>query len=129
MTDPQAELDAKVAQADQHAPDDDSIKANFARLMASGRELASAELDWAKAKAMIVANALRRGLVLAVLALMLLLFGIAVLTAAAIIALAPLVGWLGATLIVAGLLFVLALILGLAAKRSFAGLSNAGDDL
>lgn len=129
MTDPRAKLEADMAQAEQQAPDDDSIPANFARLIASGRELAAAELDWAKAKAMIVAAVLRRSLVLAVLALVLLLFGIAVLVAAAVIALAPYVGWLGAALIVSGLLFALTIILGLAAKRTLAGLSNSGDDL
>lgn len=129
MNDPQAQLDADMAHADEQPPDDDSIKANFTRLIASGRELASAELDWAKAKAMIVADVLRRGLVLAVLAFVILLFGIAVLVAAAIIALAPHVGWLGAALIVAAVLFVLTVILGLAAKRTFSGLSNPGDGL
>ena len=127
MNDPKAKLEADMARAEEPVPDDDSIKANFTRLINSGRELAFAELDWAKAKAMIVADVLRRGIMLAVLAFVILLFAIGVLIAAAVIALAPHVGWLLATLIVAAVLLVLVAILGLGAKRAFSRLSSLGD--
>ena len=45
--------------------------------------------------------------------------------AAAIIALAPAVGWLGAALIVAGALVLLAVLSGLMAKRAISSLSKA----
>ena len=116
-----------MARAEEPVSDNDTIKANFTRLIASGRELASAELDWAKAKASIVADVLRLGILLAVLAFVILIFAIGVLIAAAIIALAPHVGWLFATLIVAAVLLVLAALLGLGAKRTLSRLSNSGD--
>jgi len=127
MRDPQAELEADMARAEEPVPDDDTIKANFTRLITAGRELAAAEVDWAKAKATIVADILRRGILLGVLAFVILLFAIGVLIAAAIIALAPYVGWLVAALIVAAILLVLVALLGLGAKRAFSRLANPGD--
>ena len=127
MRDPQAELEADMARAEEPVHDDDTIKANFTRLIASGRELAAAEIDWAKARASIVADILRRGILFGVLAFVILLFAIGVLIAAAIIALAPYVGWLYGALIVAAILLVLVALLGLGAKRAFARLANPGD--
>ena len=127
MSDSQAELEADMARTEESVSDNDTIKANFTRLIDSGRELASAELDWAKAKASIIADVLRRGIMLAVLAFVILLFAIGVLIAAAVIALAPHVGWLLAAFIVAGVLLALVALLGLGAKRAFSRLSNPGD--
>ena len=127
MRDPQAELEADMARAAEPVSDDDTIKASFTRLIASGRELAAAEMDWAKAKASIVADILRRGILFGVLAFVILLFAIGVLIAAAIIALAPLVGWLYAALIVAAILLVLVILLGLGAKRAFSRLADPGN--
>ncbi len=127
MRDPQAELEADMARAEKSVPDNDTIKASFTRLIASGRELAAAEMDWAKTKASIVAAILQRGIFFGVLAFVILLFAIGVLIAAAIIALAPYVGWLYAALIVAGVLLVLVALLGLGAKRAFSRLANPGD--
>ena len=64
---------------------------------------------------------------LAVLAFVILLFAIGVLIAAAVIALAPHVGWLFATLIVAAVLLVLVASLGMGAKRTLSRLSSLGD--
>ena len=127
MRDPQAELEADMARAQKSVHDDDTIKANFTRLIASGRELVAAEMDWAKAKASIVGDILRRGIMFGVLAFVILLFAIGVLIAAAIIALAPYVGWLYAALIVAAVLLVIVALLGLGAKRAFSRLANPGD--
>jgi uncharacterized membrane protein YqjE len=102
--------------------DDGSIRATMARLVSSGRELAEAELAWARLKAAIVAETLRKWLILAVLALVFLMMGVTILIVSAIIALAPYVGWLAASLIVAGLSIAIAALLALAARRTFSTL-------
>ena len=118
----QAELEAEAVQAEPPAPDDDSIKANFTRLFASGRDLAEAELSWAKVKAAIVAETLRRWLIFAVLAVVFMVMGVTILIVSAVIALAPYVGWLAASLIVAGFSIAIAILLALAARRTFSTL-------
>jgi len=122
-----------TSQADQDeqaktAPpaDDGSVRASIARLVASGRELAEAELEWAKVKGAVLADGLRKWLVMAALALIFLMMGVTILIVSAIIALAPLVGWLAASLIVAGISIIAAIICALAARRIFTGLF-AGD--
>lgn len=105
------------------APEDDgSIRASVTRLLASGKELAEAELAWARAKGAVVAAGLSMSLIWAVLALILAVMGIGLLVVAAIVALMPLVGLLAASLIVAGLAILGALLCGLAARRTLANL-------
>lgn len=128
----QADLD-EVAKAtppegsDETSPQDDgSIRASVTRLIAAGKELAKAELAWAKAKGAVVADGLRKGLMLAAFALIFLIMGVTLLIVSAIIALIPLVGLLAATLIVAGLSLLVALVCALAARRLLSRLF-AGD--
>jgi len=99
--------------------DDPSIKESIARLIASGREMAEAELAWARVKAQIIAENLRTWLVFAALALVFLVMGVVILIVSAIIALAPYVGMLAANLIVAGVSIVIAIICALVARRAF----------
>jgi hypothetical protein len=106
--------------------DDGSIRANVTRLIAAGKELAEAELAWAKAKGAVVADGLRKWLLLAALALIFMVMGVTLLIVSAIIALIPLVGPLGASLIVAGLSLVAALICTVVARRMLTNLF-AGD--
>jgi len=121
---PQADQDEQAKATPP--PDDSSVRASFARLVASGKELAEAELEWAKVKGAVLADGLRKWLVMAALALIFLVMGVTILIVSAIIALAPLVGWLAASLIVAGISILAAIICALVARRVFAGLF-AGD--
>jgi hypothetical protein len=114
-----SESDADLEETVAPPPDDGSIKASVERLLASGRELAEAELQWAKLKAALIADGLRKWLVLATLALIFLVMGVVILIGSAIIALAPYVGWLWASLIVAGISIFAAVGFALAARRTF----------
>ena len=119
MSDSDADLQDALA-------DDGSIRASVARLVASGKELAEAELGWVKLKAAVIAEGLRRWLVFAALALIFLVMGVVILIGSAIIALAPYVGWLGASLIVAGTAIALAILFALLARRTFIALLRGG---
>ena len=110
-----SESDADLKETVAPPPDDGSIKASVERLIASGRELAEAELHWAKLKAALIAD----GLALATLALIFLVMGVVILIGSAIIALAPYVGWLWASLIIAGVSILAAVGFALAARRTF----------
>lgn len=117
MSIPQADQDEQAKAAPP--PDDSSVRASVARLVASGKELAEAELEWAKVKGAMLADGLRKWLVMAALALVFLVMGVTILIVSAIIALAPLVGLLEASLIVAGISIVAAIICALVARRIF----------
>lgn len=114
-----SESDADLKETVAPPPDDGSIKASVERLIASGRELAEAELHWAKLKAALIADGLRKWLALATLALIFLVMGVVILIGSAIIALAPYVGWLWASLIIAGVSILAAVGFALAARRTF----------
>lgn len=103
-----------------NTPNEETVQESFANLLASGRELADAELEWAKIKAAIVAAAFKKGSLFGGLAAFFVLIGLLLLVAAAVIALAPLLGLLWATLIVAGVAFLLAAVLGIAARNVIA---------
>lgn len=124
MSIPQADQDEQAKAAPP--PDDGSVRASVARLVASGKELAEAELEWAKVKGAVLADGLRKWLVMAALALVFLVMGVTILIVSAIIALAPLVGLLAASLIVAGVSIGAAIVCALVARRIFTGLF-AGD--
>ncbi|HZV19682.1 MAG TPA: phage holin family protein [Sphingobium sp.] len=106
--------------------DDGSVRASVARLVASGKELAEAELAWAKVKGAVLADGLRKCVVMTALALVFLIMSVALLIVSFLIALAPMVGWLVASLIVAGVCIAAAIVCALLARRIFAGLF-AGD--
>jgi hypothetical protein len=125
MSTPDADVDEVPAPP---PADDGSIRASVTRLLASGRDLAEAELAWAKLKAAIIADALRKWLLLATLAMIFLIMGVVILIASAIIALAPLTGWLAASLIVAGISILIAALLALAARRTFQQLIGGSED-
>ncbi len=116
--------DTNEAQREAEAlpADDGSVRASVARLVASGRELADAELGWARLRAAVIAGRLRNGLLLGLLAAIFLVLAVIVLVAAAVIALAPVLGWLAASLVVGVTSALLAALLGLGARRAFSGL-------
>lgn len=97
---------------------DGSVRENITRLVASGRELIGAELEWAKLKAALVATGVRNLLVFGILAVLFLLAALAILLFGAILMLAPLVGAALATLIVGAATLLVALLFGLAARRA-----------
>jgi uncharacterized membrane protein YqjE len=116
MTDSDADLQADVATP---PGDDGSIRASVTRLVAAGRELAEAELARAKIKGAIVADGVRKWLAFAALAMIFLVMGVTILIVSAIIALAPYVGWLAASLIIAGIAIAAAILCALAARKVF----------
>lgn len=105
-------------------PGDDSIGASVQRLIASGKDLVEAEVEWAKLKGQSIAAVIRRGMFFIVVAAVSLTVGLSLLLVAAVVALAPFVGWLAATLIVSALAFAAAFLFGLLAKRTLDDLTG-----
>jgi len=114
-----SDIDAEEQPAPLPPQDDESIKASFARLIASGKDMAEAELAWAKLKARLIAENLRTWLVFAALSLVFLVMGVIILIVSAIVALAPYVGMLAANLIVASVAIIVSIICALVARRAF----------
>lgn len=98
---------------------DDSIRASVERLIASGKDLAEAELDWARLKGRSLAALLKRGLLFAVIAASALMVALSLLLVAGIIALAPYLGLLYATLVMIALAFLIAIVAGLVSRNAF----------
>jgi hypothetical protein len=122
------ETEAGAADARSETPprSDDSVRGSVERLVAAGRELAEAELAWARLKGRSVARVVRTGLLLAIVALVCLIVGLSLLLVAAIVALAPLTGLLAAVLIVCAGSLAGAALFGLLARNAF--LRMIGDD-
>jgi hypothetical protein len=105
----------------------DTIHASVERLIASGKDLAEAEISWAKLKGRSLAATLRKGLFFGLIATTGLMVGFSLLLVAGIVAIAPHVGGLlYATLIMIGVAFALAVVFGLLARNAFRQL--IGDD-
>ncbi len=123
------EDEAGAAYARQGPPgSDDTIHASVQRLIASGKDLAQAELAWAKLKGRNLAAILRRALLFGVIAMVGLMVGLSLLLVAGIVALAPHVGLLPATLIVIAVAFGIALLFGLLARHAFRQLTGGAED-
>jgi hypothetical protein len=98
----------------------DTIHASVERLIASGKDMAEAEIAWARLKGRSLATNLRRGLLFGVIATTGLMVGLSLLLVAGIVAIAPHVGGLlYATLIMIGVAFALAVTFGLMARKAF----------
>ena len=97
---------------------DEGIRTKIEQLVASGQELVSAELEWARLKAAATGVALRNAAALAVLAVILALAGLTTFLFGIILALTPIIGAVLATLLVAILTIAVAGILLLQARRS-----------
>ncbi len=121
--------DEAGAQAHEGPPprSDDSIRASVERLIASGKDLAEAELDWARLKGRSLAALLKRGLLFAVIAASALMVALSLLLVAGIIALAPYLGLLYATLVMIALAFLIAIVAGLVSRNAFHALMG-GDE-
>jgi len=113
--------EAGAGQARQGPPagSGDTLHASVERLIASGKDLADAEISWAKLKGRSLAALLRRGLLFGLIATVGLMVGLSLLLVALIVALAPHVGLLGATLIVIAIAFALAGLFGWLARNAF----------
>jgi len=120
--DPDAATSAGAgASADVSLADD--IKA----LIEDGKTYVEAELQFQKSRAAFIADRGRSGAIYGVAALLLVHLALVALAIGLIIALTPLITAWGATAVVVGALLVAGLILGLAAKKRFAGMSSAFD--
>lgn len=106
--------------------EDDSIMGSVGRLIASGKDVVSAELDWAKLKGLDVLGHLRRVVFFSTISVVCLIVGLALLLVAGVVALAPITGLLGALLIVSGVAFVGTAIFGFVARRLFAAMIEEG---
>jgi hypothetical protein len=121
------EAGAKAARQGPPTGSGDTIHASVERLIASGKDLAEAEISWAKLKGRSLAATLRKGLFFGLIATTGLMVGFSLLLVAGIVAIAPHVGGLlYATLIMIGVAFSLAAIFGLLARNAFRQL--IGDD-
>ncbi len=105
----------------------DSIQGSVERLIASGKDLAEAEIAWARLKGLSLAAILRRGLFFGVVAVSALMVGLSLLLVAGIVALAPKVGLLYATLIIIVVAFAFAALFGWLSRRAFHQLMSGGD--
>lgn len=97
---------------------EESLKESLERLWSAGRDLALAELDWARARAAYLGAAVQRIAIFGAVAFILALALIITLFVGALLALAPLIGIGWAILVVAvtGLLFLAGCALGIQAQ-------------
>jgi len=98
----------------------------FEQVLATGQEMVSAELEWARLKAAATGVAIRNAAVLAVLAVILALAGVTTLLFGIILALTPIIGAVLATLAVAAATMGIALVLVLLARRSLKSIGQGG---
>lgn len=121
------EAGAQSAQKGPPPAQGDTIHASVERLIASGKDLAEAEISWAKLKGRRLAANLRKGLFFGLIATTGLMVGMSLLLVAGIVAIAPHVGGLlYATLVMIAVAFALAVGFGLLARNAFRQL--IGDD-
>lgn len=108
-------------QAAPPVPPPHSIRESFTRLVDSGRDLVSAELEWAKLRGQAAAACLRDAAILGVAALVLALGAVGALLVGLVLILQPLIGTALAVLaVVAGALLIAGLLGWLAARRAAA---------
>ena len=108
------------AEAPGHSLTDD-VRA----LIDDGKTYFEAELQFQKSRAAFVADRGRSGAIYGVAGLLLVHLALVALAIGLIIALTPLITAWGATAVVVGALLAAGVVLGLAAKKRFAGLSSA----
>jgi len=106
-------------------PQTDSLTDDLRALVDDGKTYLETELQFQKSRAAFVAHRGRSGAIYAVAALLLLHLALITLAVGSVMSLATLIGPLGATAVVVGVLVIVGVILGLAAKRRFANLSTA----
>jgi len=102
-----------------------SLTDDVRALIDDGKTYFEAELQFQKSRAAFVADRSRSGAIYGVAALLLVHLALVALAIGLILALTPLITAWGATAVVVGALLVAGAILGLAAKKRFAGLSSA----
>lgn len=104
---------------DHSQPDDPFLFDELKQLGGDARAYAEAELAFQKVRAQIAARGVRDIALFGLIALIVAVFGLGALVVGLLLALAPLVTAWGATAIVAGGLFVVALVLALVAKAKW----------
>jgi hypothetical protein len=104
-----------------------SLSDDVRALIDDGKTYFEAELQFQKSRAAFIADRGRSGAIYGVAALLLVHLALVSLAIGLIFALTPLITAWGATAVVVGALLALGVILGLAAKKRFAGMSSAFD--
>jgi hypothetical protein len=104
-----------------------SLSDDVRALIDDGKTYFEAELQFQKSRAAFIADRGRSGAIYGVAALLLVHLALVSLAVGLIFALTPLITAWGATAVVVGALLALGVILGLAAKKRFAGMSSAFD--
>lgn len=126
--DPQIDLpadDESVGNQREQSAEDRSLAGDILDLIEDGKTYAEAELQFQKSRLAFVADTGRKGAVLAISALLLLHLAVVTLAIGAVIALSPTLSPWGATALVVGILILIAIILGIGARRYFARLGDA----
>lgn len=118
-------FDSPVGESASAETVDHSLTDDVRALIDDGKTYFEAELQFQKSRAAFIADRSRSGAIYAVAAVLLIHLALVALAIGLIIALTPLITAWGATAVVAGLLLVAGALLGLAAKKRFAGLSSA----
>ena len=111
--------------ADASAPADLSLSDDIKALIDDGKTYVEAELQYQKSRAAFIADRGRSGAIYAVAGLLLVHLALVALAIGLIFALTPLITAWGATALVVGVLLIVGLILGLAAKKRFGGMASA----
>lgn len=110
------------------APAPASLSEDIAALLEDGRTYVEAEIQFQKSRAGFVADRAKAGAVYGLAALAVLHLALVALVVGCVLALAPLIGPLGATGAVVGVLALAAIILALAARKRVARLFAAFGD-
>ena len=105
--------------------DTPSLGDDVAALIDDGKTYFEAELQFQKSRATFVLDRSRSGAIYGVAAVIVMHLALIAFVVGAVIALAPVIGPWGATLLVVGVLLVAGALLGLSARRRFKQLSTA----
>lgn len=133
MVEPDARIDLSVGEEptanDRAQPAQDrSLADDILDLIDDGKTYAQAELQFQKTRAAFAVDKGRKGAAFAISALLLLHLAVVTLAIGAVIALSPTLTPWGATATVVGVLLVVAVAMGLAARHYFARLGEAFGD-
>lgn len=109
-------------------PEEPSLTDDIVSLIEDGRNLLEAEIQFQKTRAAFAVDRGRSGALYGVAAFAVIHLALVALVVGAVIGLTPLIGPLGATGLVVGVLLVAGIILALAAKRRFSRMASAYRD-
>ena len=118
-------IDDDASSVDPSLPPDHSLSEDIRSLIDDGKTYFEAELQFQKSRAAFVADRGRSGAIYGVGALALIHLALVALVVGLVLALTPAIGAWAATGVVVAALLIVAVILGLMAKRRFTSLSSA----